>query len=251
MRAKRRKGQVLVIAALVIALALLSTQAYIYTLSRTEVHYGYRFLSDYVQAIKIGSEHTVTASLVNISRGGAYDNLQSNLDRWESFIAADYRMGQCSLNATSASQSPYTQGIWLDWGTDSVGVSSAYSDFTLNIGGMGAEIDLSFSLNRTTRVVVTGSYSDLGGDTKEVTVVMYLFNEGAQALTNSTTLNYLKSSSWEDPTILGDYVAVDYGNGTYHYTFTDTIPGNQVPVRVQTYDERGVFVQAEATLTEG
>ncbi|GAG14545.1 unnamed protein product, partial [marine sediment metagenome] len=71
------------------------------------------------------------------------------------------------------------------------------------------------------------------------------------ALENSTILTYQKSGSWEDPTVLGDYSALDYGNGTYLYTFSETIPGNQVPVRVQTHDFRGVFVQAEATLTEG
>jgi hypothetical protein len=132
-----------------------------------------------------------------------------------------------------------------------VGVSSAFSGFTLNLSGRGVEVDLSYEANVTTSVLVSGSYSDLGGDSKAVTVIVKLYNEGTPTLENSTTLAYLKSGSWEDPTVLGDYSALDYGNGTYLYTFTDAIPGSQVPVRVQAYDLRGVFVQAEVTLTGG
>jgi len=250
MRGGRRRGQVLIIAAFGMALILLSTQAYIYKVKRGQVSSDYDFLGDYVLDIKLGSGHVVTASLINVSTGGAVFNLEANLDRWEAFVASDYRFGHCDLNSSLESQSPYSEGIWLDWGIEGVGVSSACSDFNLNISGRGVEVDMSFEVNVTTSVLVTGSYSDLGGDDKAVTVTVNLYNEGAPSLENSTTLTYLKSGSWEDPTVLGDYSALDYGNGTYLYTFSDTIPGIQVLVRVQTYDARGVFVQAEATLTE-
>ena len=250
MRGRRRRGQILVIAAFGMAIVLLSTQAYIYKVSRGHVSSGYDSLGDYVLSVRLGSEHAVTASLINVSNGGATANLGDNLDRWEAFVAGDYRFGRCDLNSTLASQSPYSQGFWLDWGTDGVGVSSACSDFTLNMSGRGVEVDLSYEVNVTTSVLVTGSYSDLGGDSKAVTVIVNLYNEGSPTLENSSTLAYLRSGSWEDPTVIGDYSALDYGNGTYIYTFTDTIPGIQVSVRVQAYDLRGVFVQAEATLTE-
>ncbi len=246
MRGRRRRGQILVIAAFGMAIVLLSTQAYIYKVSRGHVYSGYDSLGDYVLSVKLGSEHAVTASLINVSNGGAAAHLGDNLDRWEAFVADDYRFGRCDLNSTLASQPPYSQGIWLDWGTDGVGVSGAFSDFTLNLIGRGVEVDLSYEVNVTTSVLVSGSYSDLGGDSKAVTVIVKLYNEGSPTLENSTTLAYLKSGSWEDPTVLGDYSALDYGNGTYLYTFTDTIPGSQVPVRVQAYDLRGVFVQARA-----
>ena len=241
----------MIIAAFGMAVILLSTQAYIYKVRQDQASPRYDFLSDYLLDVKLGSKHAVVASLINVSTGGAVANLGGNLERWEAFVASDYRFGRCDLNSTLASQSPYSQGVWLDWGTDGVGVSSACSNFTLNISGRGVDADLSFEVNMTTSILVTGSYSNLGGDSKALTVILYLNNEGAPALENSTTLTYQKSGSWEDPTVLGDYSTLDYGNGTYLYTFSETIPGDQVPVRVQTHDFRGVFVQAEATLTEG
>lgn len=251
MRIEQNRGQILIIAAFGMAIILFSTQAYIYKVNRNQVKSGYDYLGDYVLNIKLGTKHILSGSLVNISNGGVATNLKSNLDRWEVFVASDYRFGQVNLNSTLSSQSPYSQGIWFDWGTSGLGVSSVSSDFILNICGKGVEVDLSFKINITTSILMLGSYSDLGGESKAVTVIVKLFNEGTSALNNYSTITYQKSGSWEDPTLLGDYMVLDYGNGTYVYTFTDTIPGIQVPVRIQTNDIRGIFVQTEITLTEG
>jgi len=64
-------------------------------------------------------------------------------------------------------------------------------------------------------------------------------------------LGYLKSGSWEDPKNLGSYAKLDSGNGTYRYTFIDTIPGTFVRVRVRVNDLRGVFVETETSLPSG
>lgn len=251
MKGRRSRGQVLIIAVFGIAIVLLSTQAYIFTVKKSEISSGYSYLSDYVLGIKLGSGHVVASSLINVSRGGAASNFANNLEKWESFVAGDYRFGRCDLNGTLSSQTSYSQGIWLDWGTDGVGMSSAYSAFVLNLSGKGVEAESNFEVNVTTSVFLSGNYAALGGDSKAVTVYVNLLNEGAPALHNSTTLTYLSSGIWSDPSVLGDYSAFDFGNGTYRYTFTDVIPGNQVPVRALIYDKRGIFVQAEVPLAEG
>jgi hypothetical protein len=224
---------------------------YIYRNSRIDVSPAYGTLIDYAQHIRLGSIHAVTASLVNISNGGASSNLGDNLDRWEAFTRGDYRFGICDLNATLGSQVPYSDGIWLDWGTSGVGVSSAYVDFTLNIGGRGAEIDWAFPVNRTTEMRVSGSYTVIVGDQKAVTVTMSMLNEGSPALAQSSTLEYLDTGLWNDASLEGDYTATDYGNGTYRFTFSANIPGAQVDVRMQAFDMRGVFVEAQETLSGG
>lgn len=246
-----RKGQVLVIASLAIALTILTTQAYIYSMSRTKISPNYVLVSDYILSIEQGSRHTVTASLINISRGGEAQIFENNLDRWETFVAGDYRFGRCDLKATQAFQAPYSDGIWLDWGVEGKGVSSGYVSFTLNLSGQGVKVNLIFAVNITTRIRISGSYIDLGGNLKDITVTVELFNEDSPALYGSITLEYLKSSKWEDPTVLEGYQELDYGNGTYRYTFTDIISGNSVPVRCLVYDYRGILVKAEATLKEG
>jgi len=166
-------------------------------------------------------------------------------------MARGYSLGRCDLNATPASSTPYSDGIRLDWGANGSGVSSACADFALNLGGRGVEIDWGFTVNVTSRVEVSGSYDDLGDDSKEVSMSVSLENEGAPALAGSIVLEYLKLGSWEDPKNLGSYAELDCGDGTYRYTFVDTIPGTFVRVRVQVNDLRGVFVEAEASLPSG
>jgi hypothetical protein len=224
---------------------------YIYRNSRIDASPGYNTLTDYAQQIRLGSIHAVTASLVNVSNGGASSNLGDNLVRWESFTRGDYRFGACDLNASLGSQAPYLDGVWLDWGTSGVGVSSAYVDFTLNIGGRGAEVDWAFPVNRTTEMRVSGSYTVIVGDQKAVTVTMSMLNEGSPALAQSSTLEYLDTGLWNDASLEGDYMATDYGNGTYRFTFSANIPGAQVDVRMQAFDMRGVFVEAQETLSGG
>ena len=251
MLTKCRKGQVLVVAALAIALSLLTTQAYIYKLNSTKITSERGILGDYILGIRQESRHVVTASLVNVSRGGAASNFEVNLERWEAFVAMGYYLGRCDLNTSPASSPPYSNGILLDWGTNGSGVSSACADFTLNLSGRGVEVDWSFTVNVTSRVEVSGSYDDLGSDSKEVSVTVNLENEGAPALAGTIVLEYLKSGSWEDPKNLDSYSEMDCGDGTYSYTFVDTISGALVMVRVQVYDLRGVFVEAEASLSSG
>ena len=197
--------------------------------------------------VDFGSEETKDGYY----RGRATSNLRDNLDRWKSFVGGDYSFGRCDLNATAASQPPYSEGVWLDWGTDGMGVSSASADFTMNLSDRGAEIDWSFTENMTTTVMVSGSYDRLGTYEKQVTVVVNLLNEGEPTLAGTITLSYFKSWALRDPSELSSYSWQDFGNGTYRYSFTDSITSSTVRVHVETYDRRGIFAQAEASLYEG
>jgi hypothetical protein len=183
--------------------------------------------------------------------GEAVTNLVSYLLRWESFVGGDYAYGLSYLNSTPASQAPYSEGIWVDWGENGEGITGACSYYTFNIGGRGAEIDLSFTVNMTTRVQVSGSFEDMGGDSKAVTVTIQLTNDGSPALYRDVTPEVMTSAGWTDMTALGDYAEQDHGNGTYTYTFTADISGSDVPVRFMVHDKRGVYVMAEVTLNEG
>ena len=165
-------------------------------------------------------------------------------------MSGDYRFGQCELNSTPASTAPYAGGVWLDWGVDGEGVSSACSDFVMNLSGREVEVDWGFGVNTTTKVLISGSFVDLGGDSKEVNVIVNLLNEGAPSLAGSITLEYLNASVWTDPSTLDGYSELDCGNGTYRYVFTGEIPGINVQIRAQVYDRRGIYVRAEDTLEE-
>jgi hypothetical protein len=191
---RRRKGQQLITCALFISILVISTQAYIYRMGRSSPSPAFSYLADYALGFRQGSRHAVVASLANVSTGGPSSSMVGFLDRWEAFAVQDYRFGICSLNATPASQAPYSGGTRFNWGTSGVGVSSAYSDFTLNISGRGADVDMDFGVNVTTKVELAGSYVDLGDDRKELSVKMDMINEGQPALAGSRTLEYKDNS---------------------------------------------------------
>jgi len=204
------------------------------------------FESERDSLVDFEGEETVEAYY----RGEAVANLGSYLVRWESFVGGDYAYGLCYLNSTPASQFPYYEGIWIDWGDDGSAVTGAYSDYTFNISGRGAEADLSFTVNMTTRVQISGSYEDLGGDSKAVTVTMQLTKDDSPALHGDVTPEVMTSAGWTDMSAQNEYAEQDHGNGTYTYTFTADISGSDVAVRFMVHDKRGVYVMAEVTLNE-
>jgi len=96
-----------------------------------------------------------------------------------------------------------------------------------------------------------GRYTVISGNQKNVTVTLYVLNEDSPALAQSTTLEYLRIGLWNDASLEGDYAFRDYGNGTYRFTFSAEVPGNQINIRMRVNDVRGVFVEAQETLVEG
>ena len=201
----------LVACALLISFVLLSTHVYVYRLSRARHPSSHGTLSDYILSIRQGSSRVVIASLVNASNGGPSLSMGDFLDRWEAFTAQDYRFGRCNVNATVTSQPPYSDGIRLDWGAEGAGVSSACSDFTLNISGRGAEGDMSYGVNVTTKIELTGSYADIGGNNKSVTARMDLYNEDQPALAGPRTLEY-RGNADPQTYLIRPSAAVDVAN---------------------------------------
>lgn len=250
MRLKRHSGQVLILAALTIATLIISTEIYLYRLSETRVEAKYDLLCDYVLNIRLSSRHVVEASLANITWGGSTQALDYNLERWSSFLAGEYCFGSCILNATPREVSPYSSGVWIDWGSDGRGTSSACSSFNLRLTGREAEVNLTYVANVTTTLLVSGSYSSFFGFWKTLEVRCDLLNEGAPALAENITLLYFNWGEWRDPSARSDYTYRDYGNGTYLFSFSDVIPGDVVTVSARCYDRRTIYVQAEAECRE-
>jgi len=248
---KRRSGQVLILTALTIAVLIISTEIYLYRLSETRVETRYDLLCDYVQNIRLGSRHVMEASLANITWGGSNQSLSNNLERWSSFLMGEYCFGSCILNSTPRNVSPYSSGLWIDWSSDGRGTSSACSLFEFRLMGREVDVNLTYTVNVTTTLLVSGSYSIVGGEEKRLEVWCRVLNEGNPALAGNITLLYLKGGQWRDPVGLPDYTCMDYGNGTYFFSFSEVIPGNVVTVSARCYDRRTIYVQAEAECREG
>ncbi|MEA2090188.1 MAG: hypothetical protein U9O89_05460 [Thermoproteota archaeon] len=243
-------GQILLVAALAVALILTSTTVYIYELNETLSNTEFASLNHFVSAVKLGSQHVMIGSLTNISSGGANETLVENLEKWASLLERQYKLGKCTLNFTPLNAPPYSSGIWTLWGSDGLGVSSACSNFSFQLSGREVDVKLSYTINITTTILVEGSYKVLGGDEKQVNVTCNLLNEGVSALAKNLTLYYESSGRWLVANSSNNYVLVDYGNGTYCMSFTVNISLQNVLVSVHAYDQKEIFVRANATCTE-
>jgi hypothetical protein len=250
MRRKRNSGQILLIAAFIMASLLLSAQLYILEVGRSSGEPETNSLDGFMLNAKQGSNHVVVGSLANISNGGAYNILDLNLREWTSFIGNQYLHGKSVLNYTVQESVPYSSGIWLYWGTDGMGVSSVYANFTHEVSGMKEEIEQSYFTNITTSLTISSTSHRLNETEMEVNVTLRVFNEAVPALARQVTVYYKISNNWFIPDESNNFRLQNYGNGTYVASFTAAFPTAEVEVSTRLLDNRDIFVQANVTSTE-
>ncbi|MCW3977755.1 MAG: hypothetical protein NWE77_07470 [Candidatus Bathyarchaeota archaeon] len=257
---RRNSGQVLLIAAFIMAFLLLSAELYIFEVGKIIYRIESNSLGDSIFAIERGSRRVVIGSLANISQGGSNLTLATNLARWGSFVWNQHLNVKSLLNFTGRDTPPYTSGLWIDWSrTDGIGVSGAFVNFSLNLSGMQATAQTEYYENVTTSVnVVDGMYRKLEGEgmelKKQVNVTCRILNEGEPALAKNVTLFFeddgdLSTQNWigaDSPSI------ADYGNGTYFLSFIAETQTRNDPMLIsaQVRDLRDIFVLANATCIE-
>ena len=251
MRKKGTSGQVLLIAAFIMAFLLLSAELYIFDVGRIMSEVESNSLNDFVLAAKLGSRHVVVGSLANVSNGGLSSVLEGNLQRWSSLIDKQYQFGKSVLNYTLEGTAPYSSGIWIDWGTNGLGVSSAYASFTYKLLGRESNINQTYFLNVTTTLLIESTYRRIQGNEKEINVTINLLNEGKPALAKQITIYYKnRFNNWLIPDETNSYVFFDYGNGTYLASFNAVfLPFQTIEVSAHVFDQREIYVQANATST--
>lgn len=245
-------GQVLILAALAIALIISATILYVYQTSRVVPNGDHPFsLNGYVRNVKLGSRNLMIGSLANISQGGDIQILQTNLERWVSFVESQYHFGKCSLNFELCENSPYSSGVWTEWGSDGSGVTSAEADFSMNLTDKGAEMKVAYAVNVTTSIGVS-AVSRWLLDMHYINVTISVYNEGELALAHNVTVYYeWNEGGWVDASTLDSYVLTDHGNGTYLATFEVRPPRTyNRGIRVHCYDRRVIYAQTSTTCTD-
>lgn len=246
---RRNCGQVLLIAAFIMAFLLLSAELYIFEVGKIMSEAESNSLNDFVFAVRLGSRHVVVGSLANVTNGGASGVLELNLQRWSSLIDQQYQFGKSVLNHTLEETAPYSSGIWIYWGTNGTGVSSAYANFTYKLLGRKVNLNQSYFINVTTTLLIESTFRKIIGNQKQINVTINLLNEGNPALAKQITIYYKYLDSWLIPDETNNYVLWDYGNGTYFASFVAGIPAKNVEVSARVVDLREIYVQANATST--
>lgn len=243
-------GQLLLVAALTIAILISSTTIYIYELSKKPNNIRSYPTNDTILALKQSTKNTVVSSLANISKGGDTTILEANLDTLSQACRNLHELGMYHLSFTVLNDSIYNSGVYLSWDKNDSGVSSAYTNFTLTIQGLMSNTAVDYAVNVTTTVTINGSYVSLAGEEKLVNLTCQVFNEQKPALTQNITLFYEKIDTWTPVKSSNNLSITDYGNGTYLLSFMVSTSSDVVQVSAHVCDLRDVFVQANTTCTE-
>jgi hypothetical protein len=243
-------GQLLVVAALAIAILISSTTIYVYELSKEVNSEDYSPISDFVLSLKQSTRNAMISSIANVSNGGEKNVLAVNLDRLSGVCRSINSLGICQLTFTPLNNSNYDSGTRLAWNTSDIGISSAYANFTLEVYGMSMNTTLDYAVNVTSTITINGYYTRLSGDEKLVNLTCNLYNEGKHALAKNMTFFYEELASWLPVDSSHNLSITDYGNGTYCISFTVITPSDTVQVSAHIYDLRDIFVQANTTCHE-
>lgn len=243
-------AQLLIVAALAIAILISATTAYVYELGK-ETNSTYNLpISDFVFAIKQTTRNAVISSLANISNGGEKTLLTTNLNELSQSLRNLTQFGIWQLNFTVLDDSAYDSGVWLSWDTRGIGVSSAYADFTLRAYDVAANSTVNYAVNVTTTIIVSGYYTTILGIEKMVNLTCNVYNEGEPALAQNITLFYENLGIWVPIDASNNLSLTDYGNGTYAISFRVITLSDTVQVSTHLKDLRGIFVQTNTTCTE-
>jgi hypothetical protein len=244
---KNNSGQLLIVAALVIALLISSTTVYVYELGKETEITDTQALGDFVFAIKQATHNAMISSLANVSNGGDSAILTTNLNELAEILRTVNQFAVCNLTVTPFNDSTYDSGIWLSWNTPDLGVTSAYSDFTLNAYTTETNIESNYAINVTTEIIVNGFYTQLNGTEKLVSLTVVIHDETGPALAKNLSIQYENAGEWITVDPSNSLSITDYGNSTYSVSFIVSTASETVPVSAHIFDLRNIYVRANTT----
>lgn len=249
-RLRNNSGQVLIISSLIITMLLLSTALYVAETEKA-VPTSEPETETVFSLYRLGTMHTVTSALANISNGGNATILVADLNQFESAVVAHSYDAMFEMEFAPLNVAPYQEGAWIAWGSSGKGVSSAYVNFVVNSSGTSASYYSEYAVNMTSELNVSGYYAQLSGTLKQVNLTCTVCNEGKPALAQNFTIyceqdGSLSPEEWVEAASLS---IVDYGNGTYRIAFTAETTNVDDPmlVSVHCHDLRDVLVKANVT----
>ncbi|MBS7632307.1 hypothetical protein KEJ15_01620 [Candidatus Bathyarchaeota archaeon] len=243
MLASNHSGQMLIVAALAIAILISTTVMYTYELAREHYSQTDREISDFIQQVKQATQNMVTSSLANASNSAESTVFLSNSAKLAQLIRSLHLYEVSNLSLTLRNDSTYNEGVKLSWTAEGVGTSSACVDAVLHVKGFSTDVTATYSVNVTTTMMIEGHYV-VEGSEKNVTLKCRTYNENKSSSVENVTLYYNDSGNWAKVT---DYSTVSYGNGTYVFSFFVTVAAENVEVSAHVLDSRGIYVQANMT----
>jgi hypothetical protein len=244
-------GQVIIITALLVASLLLSTAIYVFETEK-EVPTVDTGEENVFPAYQQSIRNTLISALADITNGGATNVLTADLNELNSAITSNSYQTMLQMDFTPLNAIPYQNGIWISWGADGEGVSSAYVSFVFNSSGPSTSSNLEYAVNVTTEADLSGNYQ-LNGNLTQVNLTVNVLNEGKPALAQNFTFYFKYNGSLltEDWVKADSPIITDFSNGTYSVSFTTETDQSNDPLLVSMLcqDQRGIVVGANVTCT--
>lgn len=239
------RGQVIVVAGLLVAVLLISTAVYVIDVGQAVPKVDSAqdgLFMGYTESVR----NTMVSALANISGGGDPSVLTSDLEALKTVILAHSYQAQLSVNYDTLDNGVYVDGVWVSWGSNGDGVSSVYASFAFNSSNsMGASED-AYALNVTSSVHVTCNIFQSNQSLIEGNLTVAVFNEAKPALAEHLSFCYQNGSDWLP---LDSPVIVDHGDGSYAVSFTiqNSELNGSLNVSTLVQDQRGISIGANLT----
>jgi hypothetical protein len=234
------KGQFVIIAALLIAIMIISIGALMHTAVTYYKHEPWEEYLTLIGNIELNSRQLVELSLANYTNSNPKNPsiLEDNLRKWQTNLTAIYPGREAYLNYTLANQAYNVDGITINYESGlayiwekQTSLSAANVTFTLNIASIG----LTGYKFTVTTLVKLKILSPPAGDVINVTVTL----EDGMPITDLTKDNFQVDNA--------DVVSVSSTyDPTYQIVYTIRCANPiSTPVTVKLWDLRGIQVTAK------
>jgi len=241
---QNNSGQVIIITALLVVTLLLSTAIYIIETEKEVPVVGTNQISLFT-GYEQSTRSTLISALANVTNGGNANVLNSDLNELSTAITSHSYQIMLQMGSAPLNTAPYQEGVWISWGLNGQGTSSAYVEFTFSSTASSTTSNLKYAVNVTSELNLKGYYTQ-NETLKQTNLTVNLLNEGKPALAQSYIFSFENSTDWvnvEAPNV------VDFGNGTCLVSFNAATGqlGDPLPVSVICQDQRGITVRANIT----
>ena len=245
-----RSGQLLIVAALAIAILIASTSIYVYELTTQKQSAEDGSIVELALAVKTGLRNAAVSALANITQGGQKTVLAENLDTLADAYMRLYLQQICQIRYKLPNSAGYEDGVKISWNSNNgLGVSSVHIPYMLKVLAPTLNATLNDAVNITTTLRVHGCCTVGENETlRTVNLTCMVFNEEKPAQAKWIAVYYEDDSgAWipvNNPSI------TDWGNGTYSLHFTVALASDFVHVSVHVVDARNIFVVANTTCSQ-
>jgi hypothetical protein len=263
---RNKRGQFIVIAALLISVMIISASAVMFSAVTYFSHERWEEYIIVIDGIRTGTASVLQLSLANYTQTLNNTVLKTNLDAWRQDVGRAYSGFGAILSSTPASGTysaygmslNYVNGLARTW-NQTTSFSAANTTGSLNITSVGLEgYKFKSSVFLKMQIADVIYYAGKGSDPNYIGVQVIVYAEGLEVITNLQKSNFVLFQIGgvnQTYTFLRYYESLSHSGvpalNTFVYEMRYQVaskPGSVI-TNISAVDARGIKVTGQATLT--